>query len=78
MASRERIYMFLYKTTLPANAERTGLTNPFHFSQECLSACQDLIEDALQLNVIGGQDNEMKLGAEQPTTPTDLQAVDLS
>jgi hypothetical protein len=50
----------------------------FYFSQECLSSCQDLIEDALQLNVFGAQDNETKLGAEQPTTPTDLQAVDLS
>lgn len=46
--------------------------------QECLSSCQDLIEDALHLNVIGTQDLEPKLGAEQPTTPTDLQAVDLS
>ena len=57
---------------------QTFISDSYFISfQECLASCQDLIEDALQLNVTIAQENEVKLGAEQPTTPTDLQAVDL-
>lgn len=44
-----------------------------NIEQECLSSCQDLMEEALQLKIAGTSELESKLG--QPTTPTDLQEI---